>query len=91
MADLNGGDNAHALAAAELKSFAERIKRLEDEKKQISDDIKDVMGEAKGRGYDTKVLKKAIAMLDEDDATLKAYFQQLDIYLSALGKPDIFG
>lgn len=91
MADINGGDNAHAVASAELKAFAERIQRLEEEKTTISDDIKSVYGEAKMRGYDTKILKKAIALLDQDEAKVKEHFAQLDIYMTALGREGIFG
>lgn len=91
MADINGGDNAHAVAAAQLKAFAERIQRLEEEKKTIGDDIKDVYGEAKAMGYDTKILKKAIAILDREENEVKEEFLILDTYLSALGKPGIFG
>ena len=47
------------VAGEELRSFVERIERLEEEKKTISDDIKDVYGEAKGRGYDVKVLRRS--------------------------------
>ena len=60
MADPQG------VARDQLKSFIERIERLEEEKKTIADDIKDVYGEAKGTGFDTKILKKIIAIRKQD-------------------------
>jgi len=50
--------DAHGVARDQLRAFIERIERLEEEKKTIADDIKDVYGEAKGMGYDTKMMKK---------------------------------
>ncbi|MFW8587720.1 DUF2312 domain-containing protein [Rhizobium beringeri] len=50
--------DAHGVARDQLRAFIERIERLEEEKKTIADDIKDVYGEAKGMGFDTKILKK---------------------------------
>ena len=50
-------EDVQGVAAAQLKSIVERIERLEEEKKAIADDIKDVYGEAKGNGYDTKALR----------------------------------
>ena len=50
--------DSYGVAAGELKAFIERVERLEEEKKDISEQIKEVMAEAKGRGYDTKILRK---------------------------------
>ncbi len=53
--------DAHGVARDQLRAFVERIERLEEEKKTIADDIKDVYGEAKAMGFDTKILKKVVA------------------------------
>lgn len=73
------------VAQDQLRSFVERIERLEEEKKQTSDDIKDVYAEAKGNGFDVKVLRKVLA-LRKQDANERAEFDAiLDLYLGALG------
>ncbi|WP_092648025.1 DUF2312 domain-containing protein, partial [Jannaschia faecimaris] len=55
-------DNAYRVTADELRQFIERVERLEQEKRDVADQVKDVMSEAKGRGYDTKVMRKIIAL-----------------------------
>ena len=69
MMDDTAGNAAYGVAAEELRSFVERYERLELEKKDIADQQKEVMAEAKGRGYDTKVLRKVVALRkrDKDD------------------------
>ena len=57
---------AGPISADRLKSFVERIEKLEEEKKAISDDIKDVYGEAKGNGFDVKALRTIIRMRKQD-------------------------
>lgn len=69
----------------QLCSFVERVERLEEEKKTISDDIKDVYGEAKAFGYDTKVLRKVVAIRKQDQNDRMEQEAILDMYLSALG------
>ena len=59
-------DEVQGVAAAQLRSIVERIERLEEEKKAIADDIKDVYGEAKANGYDTKALRKIVALRKQD-------------------------
>lgn len=77
--------DAHGVARDQLRSFIERIERLEEEKKTIQDDIKDVYGEAKSTGFDTKILKEVIR-LRKQDADERAERQAiLDTYLFALG------
>ncbi len=61
--DLGGG----MVAADQLRSIIERIERLEEEKKMIADDIKDVIGEAKGLGYDTKAIRAIIRLRKKDE------------------------
>lgn len=79
----NAADNN--VAADELRSFVERVERLEEEKKTISDDIKDVYGEAKSRGYDTKVLRKVVSLRKQDRDERAEQEAILDLYLQALG------
>ena len=77
-------DNAYAVTVDELRQFVERFEQLESEKKDITEQQKEVMAEAKGRGYDTKVLKKIIALrkrkaddIAEEEAVLELYKQAL--------------
>lgn len=69
----------------QLKSVVERIERLEEEKKTISDDIKQVYAEAKGNGYDVKVLRKVIAIRKRDANERAEEEALLDLYLQAVG------
>ncbi|TCV66311.1 uncharacterized protein (UPF0335 family) [Neorhizobium sp. S3-V5DH] len=77
--------DAHGVARDQLRAFVERIERLEEEKKTIADDIKDVYGEAKSMGFDTKILKKVIALRKKDEQERTEEEMILDTYLQALG------
>lgn len=70
----------------QLKSIVQRIERLEEEKKTISDDIKEVFAEAKGHGYDVNVLRKVIALRKRDLNERKEEEAILDLYLQAVGE-----
>lgn len=72
-------------SARQLRVFVERIERLEEEKKTIADDIKDVYGEAKAEGFDPKIIKKVIALRKKDDQERMEETLVLDTYLQALG------
>jgi uncharacterized protein (UPF0335 family) len=72
------------VAAQELKQFVERVERLEEEKKAIADDIRDVFAEMKGRGFDTKVVRQIIRIRKQDHAERKEMEAILDLYMSAL-------
>jgi len=72
------------VAAQELKQFVERVERLEEEKKAISDDIRDVFAEMKGRGFDTKVVRQIIRIRKQDHAERKEMEAILDLYMAAL-------
>ena len=74
------------VAAERLRSFLERVERLEEEKKGLADDIKDVYAEAKGEGYETKVLRQIIRLRKMDKADRQEQEALLDLYLSALGE-----
>jgi uncharacterized protein (UPF0335 family) len=58
--------DANLIARDQLKAFVERIERLEEEKKTIAEDIRDVYAEAKGNGYDTKALRKIVSLRKKD-------------------------
>jgi uncharacterized protein (UPF0335 family) len=73
------------VAADELRLLIERIERLEEEKKAIGDDIKDVFGEAKARGYDTKAMRKIVQIRRKKKEEFQEEEAILDTYLAALG------
>jgi uncharacterized protein (UPF0335 family) len=77
--------NTGGVAAGQLKSFVERIERLEEEKKGISDDIRDVFAEAKGQGFDTKVMRQVIRLRKKDASERQEEEALLDLYMHALG------
>ena len=72
-------------AQGQLKSIVERIERLEEEKKTIAGDIKEVYAEAKGNGFDTKILRKVISIRKKDRNEREEEEAMLDVYLAALG------
>jgi len=76
---------AARIAKDQLKAFVERIERLEEEKKTISDDIRDVYAEAKANGFDPKALRTVVKLRKEDIEERKEYEAILDTYLAALG------
>ena len=78
-------DTTETVAAAELRQFVERFERLESEKTDITEAQKEVMAEAKGRGYETKVLRKIIAIRKRDANDLAEEEAIMDLYMSALG------
>ncbi|MDX0249767.1 DUF2312 domain-containing protein [Sinorhizobium meliloti] len=84
--------DAHGIARDQLRAFIERIERLEEEKKTIADDIKDVYGEAKSMGFDSKILRKVISIRKQDADERAEQEAILDTYLHALGmiQLDIF-
>ncbi|MEA2757190.1 MAG: hypothetical protein QOJ54_3479 [Aliidongia sp.] len=73
------------VAADQLRSIVERIERLEEEKKALQEDIKDVYAEAKGNGFDVKILRKIISIRKRDRAELDEEETLLELYLRALG------
>lgn len=79
------GHNSSAVAAGQLRSIVERIERLEEDKKAVAEDIKEVYKEAKGNGFDTKTIRKVIAIRKKDAEERQEEEALLDLYLSALG------
>jgi uncharacterized protein (UPF0335 family) len=71
--------------ARHLRAFIERVERLEEEKKALADDIKDVYAEAKGNGFDVKIMRKIIAIRRVDRDKRREEEEILGLYLSALG------
>jgi uncharacterized protein (UPF0335 family) len=75
----------YRVTAGELRQFVERYERLESERRDIAEQMKDVMAEAKARGYDVKVLKKLIALRKRDSSEVSEEEAILDLYKQALG------
>jgi len=75
----------NSMARTQLKAIVERIERLEEEKKALADDIRDVYLEAKGNGFDTKVLRKVISLRRQDAQKRAEEEAVLDTYLAELG------
>ena len=73
------------VAAGQLKAIVERIERLEEEKKEVADQIKEVYAEAKGNGFDAKVLRKIVSLRKKPAEEREEEEAILDLYLSALG------
>lgn len=79
------GAAATRFAKDQLKSLVERIERLEEEKKAIADDIKDVYAEAKGNGFDVKALRAIIRLRKQDPNERAEHESILETYMHALG------
>ena len=73
------------VAADQLRLFIERIERLEEEKKTISDDIRDVYAEAKGNGFDVKALRTIVRLRKQDEGERQEQETILETYMQALG------
>jgi uncharacterized protein (UPF0335 family) len=72
-------------AKEHLRSFIERIERLEEEKKALADDIREVYSEAKGTGFDTGVMRQVVRLRKMESADRQEQEAMLDLYLGALG------
>ncbi len=73
-------------AQSQLKTIIERIERLEEDKAAVTADLKEVYGEAKGNGFDTKILRKVVRYRKQDRAKQLEEEALLDLYLSAIGE-----
>ena len=82
---IGDGHNSQTVAGAQLRAFIERIERLEVEKKDIADDIKEIYSEMKGTGFDTKAVRTIIKMRKQDKSEREEAESILDLYLAALG------
>src|SRR3954447_26034729 len=85
MLDKNPIVATESVAADQLKAFIERIERLEEEKAALAGDIREVYGEAKGNGFDTKVLRKIVGLRKKDFAERQEEEAILELYMQALG------
>lgn len=81
-------DEVYEVSGKRLQSFIERIERLEDEKKAIADDIKDVYGEAKALGFDSKTMRKIVSLRKKDLEKRREEQELLDLYMAAIGMAD---
>ncbi len=84
--DNSHGDILNQAAQGQLKSIIERFERLEQEKTEIAEQIKEVFAEAKGNGFDVKVLRKVVRIRKQDRAKRLEEEAILDLYLSAIGE-----
>lgn len=78
-------DESYRVTASELRQFIERIERLDMEKKDLAEQQKEVMAEAKSRGYDTKVMRKIIALRKRDKDDIAEEEAVMEMYMEALG------
>jgi uncharacterized protein (UPF0335 family) len=81
----NSGIATESIAAEELKAFIERIERLEEEKAGLASDIREVYAEAKSSGFDSKIIRKVVALRKKDFTERREEEAILELYLSALG------
>jgi len=82
---MSNAPDSYNVAADELRQFIERIEQLDAEKRDLAEQQKEVMAEAKGRGYDTKVMRKVIALRKRKPDDIAEEEAILDMYKSALG------
>lgn len=78
-------DVLNSTAQSQLRSIIERIERLDKEKAEVAEEIKEVYAEAKGNGYDVKTLRKVVRIRKQDRAKRQEEEAILDLYLSAIG------
>lgn len=83
MSEVN--DQNHAFAVGQLRSFIERIERLEEEKKTLSDDIRDVYAELKGTGFDSKAVRAIIRLRKKEEHERQEEEALVQAYKDALG------
>ena len=80
-----GASDAHRVTAAELRQFVERYERLDEERRTLAEQQKEVMAEAKGRGYDTRILRRIVALRKRDRDDIAEEEAVLALYREALG------
>ena len=77
--------NVNGVSGEYLRSYIERIERLEEEKKALADDIRDVFAEAKGNGFDTAIMREILKLRKKDASELEEAEYLLDVYKRAIG------
>ncbi|WP_426066618.1 DUF2312 domain-containing protein [Gluconobacter japonicus] len=85
MTGHNSGVSEGGIAADRLRSIIERVERLDEERKALAGDIKDIFSEAKSAGFDVKVIKQIIRLRKQEPAEVEEQETLLDIYRRALG------
>ena len=85
MTDTATNAESYRVTADELRQFIERVERLDAEKKDLAEQQKEVMAEAKSRGYDTKVMRKIISLRKRDQNDIAEEEAVLEMYKEALG------
>lgn len=85
MTDEISGDSAQTIAVGQLRAFIERIERLEEEKKTVADDIKEVFAELKGSGFDTKAVRTIIRLRKQEPHERQEEQAMIQLYMDALG------
>ncbi len=83
--DNHKAHDVNGVAGERLKAFIERVERMNEEKRAIAEDIKEVFAEAKGVGFDTKIMRKIIALRTKDADDLAEEQHLLDTYMAAIG------
>lgn len=84
-ADIDGGDNSTHVAGAQLRAYLERIERMEEEKASIAADIREIYAEAKGNGFDTKIVRAVVKIRKQDANEREEQRALTELYLSAIG------
>ena len=85
MADVEEKPDTGGIAADRLRSIIERVERLEEERKALASDIKDIYGEAKSAGFDPKVIRRIVSIRKQEPADVEEHETLLDLYRRALG------
>lgn len=88
-ASFESPDVLTAASQGRLKSFVDRLQRLEEDKKAVMDDMKEVFAEAKGEGFDVKILRLLLRRLKQDAARIKEERAILELYAHAVGCEDL--
>jgi uncharacterized protein (UPF0335 family) len=83
--DASSIDTLNTTAQGKLKSLIERIERLEEDKAAVANDLKEVYGEAKGEGFDVKIVRKVVRLRKQDSAKRQEEEALIDLYISAIG------
>jgi len=83
--DSSNLDVLNTTAQGKLKSLVERIERLEEDKAAVANDLKEVFAEAKGEGFDTKIMRKVVRLRKQDKVKREEEESLVDLYLSAIG------
>lgn len=85
MTDTATIETLNSNAQTQIRSIVERIERLEEDKAAVNADLKEVYAEAKGNGFDTKILRKVIRLRKQDRAKLSEEEALIDLYITAIG------